>query len=197
MNSNNVIDVTNSLTSNLLSSNDLKADIKLTAERFGLKADESASDILSDLTIGSDEKEVLVAMDQLQENIVVTDNENYVRTLDKNTILYDSGWFDLTKVTTGSNGLSYSSDKNVFEDGATQQGRAKVYVNFNKKEISAEEYQNIIYRYGKEIYPDNLRKWFVSLYQILFGSTNGPRLGSLFYLYKRDKVLKILHDAIN
>ena len=143
LNSNNVIDVTNSLTSNLLSSNDLKADIKLTAERFGLKADESASDILSDLTIGSDEKEVLVAMDQLQENIVVTDNENYVRTLDKNTILYDSGWFDLTKVTTGSNGLSYSSDKNVFEDGATQQGRAKVYVNFNKKEISADVFSKL------------------------------------------------------
>ncbi len=143
LNSNNVIDVTNSLTSNLLSSNDLKADIKSTAERFGLKADESASDILSDLTIGSDEKEVLVAMDQLQENIVVTDNENYVRTLDKNTILYDSGWFDLTKVTTGSNGLSYSSDKNVFEDGATQQGRAKVYVNFNKKEISADVFSKL------------------------------------------------------
>ena len=82
-------------------------------------------------------------MDQLQENIVVIDNENYVRTLDQNTILYDSGWFDLTKVTTGSNGLSYSSDKNVFEDGATQQGRAKVYVNFNKKEISADVFSKV------------------------------------------------------
>ena len=143
LNSNNIIDNSKNLTSNLISSKDLKEDIKLTAERFGLKADESASDILSDLTIGSDKKEVLVAMDQLQENIVVTDNENYVRTLDKNTILYDSGWFDLTKVTTGSNGLSYSSDKNVFEDGATQQGRAKVYVNFNKKEISADVFSKV------------------------------------------------------
>jgi len=82
-------------------------------------------------------------MNQLQENIIVTDNENYVRTLDQDTILYDSGWFDLTKVTTGSNGLSYSSDKNVFADGATQQGRAKVYVNFNKKEISADVFSKI------------------------------------------------------
>ena len=40
-------------------------------------------------------------------------------------------------------GLSYSSDKNVFEDGATQQGRAKVYVNFNKKEISADVFSKI------------------------------------------------------
>ena len=70
-------------------------------------------------------------------------------------------------------------------------------ISSNNKEISAEEYQSLIYKYGKEIYPDNLRKWFVSLYQILFGSDNGPRLGSLFYLYKRDKVLQILQDAIN
>ena len=38
-------------------------------------------------------------MNELQENITVTDNENYVRTLDKDLALYDSGWFDLTKVT--------------------------------------------------------------------------------------------------
>ena len=70
-------------------------------------------------------------------------------------------------------------------------------ISSNKEEISAEDYQNLIYKYGKEIYPDNLREWFVSLYQILFGSNNGPRLGSLFYLYKKDKVLQILQDAIN
>ena len=39
---------------------------------------------------------------------------------------------------------NYSSDKNVFEDGATQQGwRAKVYVNFNKKEISADVFSKL------------------------------------------------------
>ena len=53
-----------------------------------------------------------------------------------------------------------------------------------------------IYKYGKEVYPENLRIWFISLYQILFGSENGPRLGSLFYLYKKEKVLKILEEAI-
>ena len=143
LNSTYVIDNSNSLTTNLLSSKDLKEDIKLTAEKFELKSDEGAAEILSDLSTGSESKEILVAMDKLQENIVVTDNDNYVTTLDENSILYDSGWFDLTKVTTGSNGLSYSSDKNVFEDGATQQGRAKVYVNFNKKEISADVFSKV------------------------------------------------------
>ena len=65
-----------------------------------------------------------------------------------------------------------------------------------KEEISAEEYQNLIYKYGKIIHPENLRDWFISLYQILFGSDNGPRLGSLFYLYKKNKVLQMLQEAI-
>ena len=86
-------------------------------------------------------------MNQLQENIIVTDNENYVRTLDQDTILYDSGWFDLSPVETGSNGLTYSLGdegvSQVFDTAATQQGRAKVYVNFNKKEISADVFSKI------------------------------------------------------
>ena len=138
LNSSSIIDSSKNLTTNLINSADLKNNIIVTAEKFDLKSDEGASEILSNLSNESESKEISVAMNQLQENIIVTDNENYVRTLDQDTILYDSGWFDLEKVTTGSNGLSYSSDKNVFEDGATQQGRAKVYVNFNKKEISAD-----------------------------------------------------------
>lgn len=143
LNSSNVVNSSKNLTTNLINSADLKNNIIITAKQFDLKSDESASEILSNLSTESETEEILVAMNQLQENIIVTDNENYVRTLDQDTILYDSGWFDLTKVTTGSNGLSYSSDKNVFADGATQQGRAKVYVNFNKKEISADVFSKI------------------------------------------------------
>jgi hypothetical protein len=143
LNSTNVVNSSKNLTTNLINSKDLKNNIIMTAKKFDLKSDETASEILSSLSTDSESKEILVAMNQLQENIIVTDNENYVRTLDQDTILYDSGWFDLTKVTTGSNGLSYSSDKNVFADGATQQGRAKVYVNFNKKEISADVFSKI------------------------------------------------------
>ncbi len=69
-------------------------------------------------------------------------------------------------------------------------------INSHKSELDAEEYQKLIYKYGKEVYPENLRSWFISLYQILFGSENGPRLGSLFYLYKKEKVLKILEEVI-
>ncbi len=143
LNSSNVVNSSKNLTTNLINSVDLKNNIIITAKKFDLKSDESASEILSSLSKESESKEILVAMNQLQENIIVTDNENYVRTLDKDTILYDSGWFDLSPVETGSNGLTYSLGDSegvskVFDTGATQQGRAKVYVNFNKKEISAD-----------------------------------------------------------
>ena len=143
LNSSNIVNSSKNLTTNLINSADLKNNIIITAKKFDLKSDESASEILSSLSKDSESKEILVAMNQLQENIVVTDNENYVRTLDKDTILYDSGWFDLSPVETGSNGLTYSLGdeegvSQVFDTGATQQGRAKVYVNFNKKEISAD-----------------------------------------------------------
>ena len=62
---------------------------------------------------------------------------------------------------------------------------------------SSEDYQKIIYEVGKEIYPDNLRNWFISLYQILFGSDSGPRLGSFLKVYGKEKALKILKDIIN
>jgi len=148
LNSSNVVNSSKNLTTNLINSADLKNNIIITAKKFDLKSDESASEILSSLSKESESKEILVAMNQLQENIIVTDNENYVRTLDKDTILYDSGWFDLSPVETGSNGLTYSLGNEegvsqVFDTGATQQGRAKVFVNFNKKEISADVFSKI------------------------------------------------------
>ena len=63
--------------------------------------------------------------------------------------------------------------------------------------INAEDYQNIIYKIGKETFPDNLRNWFISLYQILFGSDSGPRLGSFFNVYGKKNVLSLLKESIS
>ena len=54
-------------------------------------------------------------------------------------------------------------------------------------EISSEDYQNIVFKIGKEIFPNDIRKWFISLYQILFGSDSGPRLGSFFNVYGKKR----------
>lgn len=62
-------------------------------------------------------------------------------------------------------------------------------------EVDAESYQKEIYTIGKEFFSDDLRKWFMSLYQILFGSKNGPRLGSFFNVYGKKKVLILLEEV--
>ena len=55
-------------------------------------------------------------------------DDDYVQTIDQDTIIYDSGWVTLSKVTGGS--LNYTSDNNVFKSDASQQVRSQVYVNF-------------------------------------------------------------------
>ena len=69
------------------------------------------------------------------------------------------------------------------------------FTNFST-ESSAEDYQKILYNIGKDFYPNNLREWFTSLYQIFFGSDSGPRLGSFFKVYGKDKVLLLIEDCI-
>ena len=65
-----------------------------------------------------------------------------------------------------------------------------------ESEASSEDYQNIVYKVGKDFFPNNLRTWFISLYQILFGSDSGPRLGSFFNVYGKSNVLFLLEETI-
>ena len=151
VNSNNIIINSNNVTSSVISSTQLKEEIKETAAELGLEVDENAAEILSDES--SDQgssKDIAAAMESLQDNITELDHD-FVMTMDENTMVYDSGWMDLEKVTTGSNGLSYSIDKNVFQDGVSQQGRGKVYVNFNKGVISADMYTRITLKGDSQI----------------------------------------------
>ncbi len=69
-------------------------------------------------------------------------------------------------------------------------------IEFYEGDLDAETYQSLIYKFGKEIYPENLRNWFISLYRILFGSDSGPRLGSFFSLHSKTEVIKILKNPI-
>jgi lysyl-tRNA synthetase class 1 len=50
-------------------------------------------------------------------------------------------------------------------------------------DAEAEAIQNKIYETGKAHGYENLREWFKTLYEILLGQTQGPRLGSFVALY--------------
>ena len=95
-------------------------------------------------------------MANLTANINEKD-EDYVMPIGPKTILYDSGWFELSKVDNaggnglGSNGLEYSAANNVFSTSATHQARGKVYVNFDTDEMRADLFTKITLKGGTEV----------------------------------------------
>ena len=63
-------------------------------------------------------------------------------------------------------------------------------------EAPAEDVQSAVYATGKAAGYENLREWFQCLYQVLLGQSEGPRMGSFFALYGREKTRLLLADAL-
>ena len=112
--SQNVTSNTSSTTSKLINSSKLTAGIQKSAEKFGLTIDSDAAAIVASIDTSSVES-MSKALASLEDNNAHLDDD-YVQTIDQDTIIYDSGWVTLSKVTGGS--LNYTSDNNVFKSGA-------------------------------------------------------------------------------
>ena len=153
LNPSNVINNSNNITSNLISTTDLKKDIKETASKLDLKVDDEAVEILSSVSSDASSQELGEVLDKMDSNLNEDEfDDDYVMTKDQDTIMYDSGWFNLERVETGSNGLTYNKPgtSDVFAD-VVQQARGKVYVNFNKKEISADMFTKITLKGASQV----------------------------------------------
>lgn len=62
---------------------------------------------------------------------------------------------------------------------------------------TAEEIQTAFYTLGKEHYgKENLREWFKMLYETLFGTAQGPRLGSFVQIYGVDETRSLIDQAL-
>ena len=60
----------------------------------------------------------------------------------------------------------------------------------------AEDIQSVVYATGKAAEYENLRDWFKCLYEVLLGQSEGPRMGSFFALYGREKSIQLIDDAL-
>ncbi len=61
----------------------------------------------------------------------------------------------------------------------------------------AELIQNEVYEAGKRHFAQaELRQWFKTLYEVLLGSEQGPRMGAFIKLYGRDNVVKLIERAL-
>ena len=62
---------------------------------------------------------------------------------------------------------------------------------------SAEFIQNEVYEVGKRHFAkEELRQWFRTLYEVLLGSEQGPRMGAFIKLYGRDNVVRLIERAL-
>src|SRR5579883_448847 len=62
---------------------------------------------------------------------------------------------------------------------------------------SAEFIQNEVYEAGKRHFAkEELRQWFQTLYEVLLGSSQGPRMGAFIKLYGRDNVVRLIERAL-
>lgn len=60
--------------------------------------------------------------------------------------------------------------------------------------VSAEKMQEIVFEVGKRHPFNSLKEWFQSLYEVLFGNSEGPRLGSFIALYGVDNMCILIRD---
>ena len=60
-----------------------------------------------------------------------------------------------------------------------------------------EEIQTLIYSTGKENgYSDNLRNWFKLIYEVVFGSENGPRMGFFISFFGVNETKQLIRNKL-
>ena len=63
-------------------------------------------------------------------------------------------------------------------------------------DASAEEIQTEVYEVGKAHPFESLRDWFKAQYEILLGTSQGPRMGSFIALYGLDNSRRLIAEAL-
>ena len=60
-----------------------------------------------------------------------------------------------------------------------------------------EDIQTVVYSAGKENgYEKKLREWFVLIYEVLFGSKDGPRMGFFISFFGINDTIKLINQKI-
>ncbi|MAR79105.1 MAG: lysine--tRNA ligase [Rhodospirillaceae bacterium] len=62
--------------------------------------------------------------------------------------------------------------------------------------VSPEDIQTKVYEVGKNSGFENLREWFQAQYEVLFGQSEGPRIGSFIHLYGAEKYSDLIYKAL-
>jgi lysyl-tRNA synthetase class 1 len=75
--------------------------------------------------------------------------------------------------------------------------RLKSLLSPNDPAPSVDDIQHIVYEVGKLNNFSHLRSWFATLYEVLLGQTDGPRIGSFIHLYGIEEFCSLIRHHIN
>jgi len=83
-------------------------------------------------------------------------------------------------------------------------GERKALINLAKKlelvsqETKPEDIQTVVYSTGKENgYEKKLRDWFLLIYEVLFGSQDGPRMGFFISFFGVKETIQLINEKLN
>ena len=65
------------------------------------------------------------------------------------------------------------------------------------KNSDSETIQSLVFSVGKDNNFDPLRTWFLAIYEILFGTPDGPRLGSFISLYGVNETIQLIDISLD
>jgi len=61
----------------------------------------------------------------------------------------------------------------------------------------AADIQNAVFEIGKKYFTENLRGWFGAIYEVIFGSKEGPKIGSFIKIYGVKKFQEFIKSKVN
>lgn len=65
------------------------------------------------------------------------------------------------------------------------------------KHSTPDEIQNHVFEVGKRHPYSDLRAWFATLYEVLLGQQDGPRMGSFIALYGLDETIQLIEETLS
>ena len=65
------------------------------------------------------------------------------------------------------------------------------------RDASADDFQTTVFEVGKRFYRDDIKQWFKLLYGVLFGTENGPKMGSFISLYGVENFVQLINQRSN
>ncbi|MEE4208203.1 MAG: lysine--tRNA ligase, partial [Parvularcula sp.] len=90
--------------------------------------------------------------------------------------------------------------KKSFRDPTDQERAALEFLSARLKEVGDGEvedvYQTLVFDAGKAQDYENIREWFKGLYEVVFGQSEGPRMGPFVAIYGAEETAELIDQAL-